>query len=632
MTSPSSSNLLDGEWTAEAIEAVLAGAPRVTLLPPLGSPEWVRAAANPNVQRLLGPLRAQAEKEFAEPLPELTDDLYAGFHRNGERLSFENVYFERRRRLARVAISLLLSLNDDPWRQRFLDSLVRKMTAVFEEVSWALPGHIRDISGKDPANIDLFCAETANLMAELLDLFGAVLPEDLPRRVRERLQHGVFEIYHSHQDWLGWAGADHNWNAVCSQGVLGAALSQVDDPRYLAEMLVLARRGLPFYLGGFGGDGGTSEGPVYWDYGFGWFAVLNEQLEKRTGGRLSLVEGNNKILEIANFGPRMSLGGGKVVNFSDCAAETVLRPSTLSYLGERLDAPLCRRAAEDSYRQLLTSGLELDAQRNDLFFLARALLRCPDNVHGQSDGIPEDFYFPELAVVVAHGLDRWGNHWDFAAKAGHNHEHHNHNDCGSYLLNINGERMAVEIGAPEYVKDFFGPRRYEFLAARTLGHSLPVINGAEQRSGSEYDESGPRFTSGVLGCHLDDGRVEFSLDATKSYPDRAKCKKFTRTFVFEKMAGRLTVADRLELAEAESLETAVISIHPVEHLPDCAVIRTGGLALAVRPDADTIIAGVGKHSYHLHDGTPSFVHRIVMKPRVLEQKVCLSYILELIDG
>lgn len=51
------------------------------------------------------------------------------------------------------------------------------------------------------------------------------------------------------------------------------------------------------------GQGGCSEGPGYWGYGFGLFAVLNKQLETRTEGELSLFEGNPHIREIALYGP-----------------------------------------------------------------------------------------------------------------------------------------------------------------------------------------------------------------------------------------------------------------------------------------------------------------------------------------
>ncbi len=62
---------------------------------------------------------------------------------------------------------------------------MEKFTSIFEEVSWALAAHVNwhnnDVSGKEPFQIDLFCTETANLMAEMLDLFGALVrPRSMP--------------------------------------------------------------------------------------------------------------------------------------------------------------------------------------------------------------------------------------------------------------------------------------------------------------------------------------------------------------------------------------------------------------------------------------------------------------------
>jgi hypothetical protein len=52
----------------------------------------------------------------------------------------------------------------------------------------------------------------------------------------------------------------------------------------------------------------------------------------------------------------------------------------------------------------------------------------------------------------------------------------------------------------------------------------------------------------------------------------------------------------------------------------------------VRPDVDTILAGVERHDYSAHDGSPAFVHRIVLKPKALESRTRLGYTLALIAG
>jgi hypothetical protein len=272
------------------LETILKRHPRKPLLPSIGSDAWQRAQRNSIVVALAKPLREQALDECIRPLPLLTDELYASFRATGRRVQFENVYFERRRQLARAAVTLLLAEPNDPQRAALTASILEKFTGIFEEVSWAVAAHVNwhneDVSGKEPMQIDLFCAETANLMAEMLDLFGDIIPAELQSRVRERLRTHVWENYVQKIDGFHWTKVTHNWNAVCHQGVIGSALSQLDDAGLLAQMLWQARRSLPLFLGGFTDDGGCTEGIGYWSYGFGWFSILNEQLETRTDGEL----------------------------------------------------------------------------------------------------------------------------------------------------------------------------------------------------------------------------------------------------------------------------------------------------------------------------------------------------------
>jgi hypothetical protein len=619
-------NLLHETFSAAELEEIFKRHPRAPLLPVLGSEPWQKAGQNPAILALARPLREMALAESAEPMPILTDELYASFRRTGRRLDFESVYFERRRRLARAAITLLLGGPDDPEAGRLIASLLDKFTSVFEEVSWALAAHVNwhndDVSGKEPMQIDLFCAETANLMAEMLDLLGAVIPEALQLRVRERLRTHIFENYLYRFDEFHWTKATHNWNAVCHQGVIGAALSQLDNPVTLAGMLLKARGSLPLFLSGFTADGGCTEGIGYWSYGFGWFCVLNEQLEKRTDGELSLFAGDEHIRKIARFGPSMCLSGGKLVNFSDNGAEGGLGPSLLSYLGRRLDEPTCLRESAKGYHRLLETGISLTGERSDLFLLGRLFLRFPEHPAAPEKSAEPDCFLPDLAVLVAHHADARGHVWDFAAKAGHNDEHHNHNDCGGFLLNIDGVRFMAEIGAPEYVKDFFSPKRYEFLAARSLGHPLPMINGFEQAAGREH-------ASRVMKHALGPKAVEFAIDVTRCYPAEAGCARFERTFHFDKQRDQLRIEDVFELTRTESLESALIAIHAIILAKGEARIPAEGLELVIKPGPGTIFDRVEILPYQNRSGQEAFIHRLVLKPETLSARTTLAVEIEL---
>ncbi|XHR31101.1 MAG: NAD(P)-dependent oxidoreductase [Chthoniobacteraceae bacterium] len=617
-------NLLSSSLDAAALKEILSSHPRKPLLPSLGDIRWSRIAENPIAAPWIKALRAKAEHECDKPFPELTDALYADFALTGRRSPFEHVYFERRRRLACAAVSLLFSNEGDGLRERLISSTISKLTSIFEEVSWALPAHANagkdDPSGKEPLLIDLFCAETANLMAEMLDLVGAILPEDLKTCIRERLYSAVF-INYLDLDFF-WKKVSNNWNAVCHQGVLGAALSQVGDVDLLGEILLEVRTHLPAFLSGYGPDGGSSEGAGYWSYGFGWFAVLNEQLETRTGGELSLFANDDHVREIARFGPRMLLRGSRLVNFADGPGTGGLPPSLLSYLGDRLNERDCSAAALNEYRRIAITGLDLQAERADLFAFIRLLLFCPYDLSGDTPEL-SDCFLSDLGVLVAHGAEQDGHHWDFAAKAGHNGEHHNHNDCGSFILNIDGIRLISEIGAPEYVKDFFSLKRYEFLAARTLGHSLPIINGCEQAEGAE------RFSK-VIAHELGEDCVSFSVDASACYPREAGCGKFLRTFHFEKKQGSLVLVDQFELERLESLESAIVASHPILLKGNEAVIESDGIRLAIHPMPGTLLDRVETHAYKDHLGVSSCIYRLVLVPACLAPRSTLGVEMALI--
>jgi len=208
------------------------------------------------------------------PLPPLTDELYADFHRSGNRSRFEAVYFKRRRMLTRA---LFCTLADGP-ASPLLASALDKLDGIFSEESWELPAHIGRADGKDPYVVGLFAAETALLMAQCVCLLGDLLPPTFVRAVNERLADQIFDNYLANgSDW-GWTDCTANWNAVCHQGVLGAALLTVEASSVVARLLAAAAPRLAHFPEGFTADGGCTEGAMYWAYGFGWFMALNEQL------------------------------------------------------------------------------------------------------------------------------------------------------------------------------------------------------------------------------------------------------------------------------------------------------------------------------------------------------------------
>ncbi len=602
-------NLLLAPLPETKIATILAQTAGRPALPPLSDSIWSDLRNNPAVTVWLNPVIELATAESEQPLPELTDELYADFFKTGNRLPFEQPYFERRRRLGRAAMAVLLG--DVATRTRLLPSFLAKLNAVFDETSWSLPAHVWSApTGKDPMTIDLFAAECVNNFADLLVVFEEVIPAELAARIRERLRIQAFENYANREPAFQWTTLPMNWNAVCHQGVLGAALAIEQDHALVARMLTRAAACLPIYLEGFGNDGSTSEGPGYWSYGFGWFSELNAQLEHRTDGQFSLFEGDAKVGRIARFAPLMTLSNSQMVNFSDGGRTGLLAPALLTYLGQRLDDPILIAQGASLYRQQAETGVELGDLRRDFFNMSRLALRTPSPEVLANAREPEqpDAYFEDYGAIVARGTDARGHLWEFAAKGGHNAEHHNHNDCGSFLLNIDGAPALIEIGAPEYVRAFFSDQRYEFLAARSLGHSVPFVNGHEQRAGRE-------FAATVLKAEVGTDRVEFIVDLTRCYPPEARCKKLHRTFVLEKNAGTLSVSDTYELEDHVQIESLLITNRPVTHNDNHAQLQTErGANLRITPGHGTRLTHIETCDYRGHKGTDEHVQRLRFAP------------------
>ena len=210
---------------------------------------------------------------------------------------------------------------------------------------------MRDASGIDAAVIDLFAAETANLCGELVSLFGPWLPPAWLAAMQQRVVARMVQPFLADPDAFGWSHQPSNWNAVCHQGLLGAALALAPEAPWLDELVETSRRHLQLFLDGFSAQGSCLEGITYWEYGFGWFALLNEQLELWSGGAQSLVDGQEERMRaIARFGPAMLLRGRQLVSFADSRLDMPPRGSVLMLLGRRLELPECTQAGVQLWR------------------------------------------------------------------------------------------------------------------------------------------------------------------------------------------------------------------------------------------------------------------------------------------
>ncbi len=139
-----------------------------------------------------------------------------------------------------------------------------------------------------------------------------------------------------------------------------------------------------------------------------------------------------------------------------------------------------------------------------------------------------------------------------ALKGGHNAEHHNHNDVGSFVVLCGEQLMLLDPGTEVYTARTFSNRRYESNLLNSWGHSVPVVAGKLQRPGADARAK-------VLDTAFTEESDALQLDLSSAY-GCPELKKLERTFVYSRAGtGMLTVTDRVEFETPQSFSTALIT-------------------------------------------------------------------------
>ncbi len=486
-------------------------------------------------------IREEAERARREPVPLLSFSDFQTFHSLGTRKEFEKPYFERRGRL--LALALTMILDDSNAYKETLENLIWE---ICNEYAWAVPAHLPDsidqvLTANVPPNrhVDLFAAETAHALAEVLDLVGNRLNDWVTHRVKQEIEQRVFQPVFESAHHFMWTSKINNWSAVCGGAVGMAALLLIDDRERLAGMQDRVVSAMDSFLAGYGEDGCCPEGLAYWRYGFGYFVYWAEMLYEFTSGSIDLLK-QDKIKRIAEFPAAVALSDSACINYSDCRHTFRHATGLISRLCSRLNIAPPTMTSVPSFHE--------DHCYRWPFVFRNILWTEPKWLHTQ--GAEGTFYFHSTDWLVDKRETSTGL-LAFSAKGGHNNEPHNHNDLGHFILHIEGDTLLADLGMGVYTREYFGKERYDHLHASSGGHSVPIINGEHQAAGEAHRAIVTRYET-------DQGAVRFELDLTHAYRPEARIRSFRRSFEWkvrqEEASSELTLTDHF-IFDEEMMET-----------------------------------------------------------------------------
>ena len=559
------------------IAASLPTAPAGLGRPANNRADWERLARSPAFADQV----VAAEKLARTADPALPDELFLDYSRTGNRDRCQRVMFERGERLTTFVLAECLEN-----KGRFIQPLTNTIAALCSEKTWVYPAHdgkLDSFNGRS-VTMDLRAAAVAWELATADFLLGEKLPASTRQLIRENVNRRVLQPFRDmvvgRRPEISWLRVENNWNAVCLAGVTGAALALEDSAKNRAWFIAATEFYIRNFLKGFTPDGYCSEGLSYWNYGFGHFAMLGETMRQATSGAVDLLA-DAAALSPARFAARSEILNGFYLTIADCSPGTKPDEKFVRYLDERLGVA----TSGDRGALFLHPGRSLVP--SVLFGFLPEKLPVVARVD-EAAGSPLRTWFKDGGVLICRTMPGAKSPFAVALKGGHNAEHHNHNDVGSFSVVSGREMVLCDPGAEVYTARTFSGKRYDSKVLNSFGHAVPVIAGKLQRTGGAAKAI-------VLRSDFTAASDSLALDIKSAYAV-PELRKLERSFVFDRTKTSLSIRDDVEFSSPQTFETALVTWGKWKQVSadelsvtdgDEAVrvrIETGGLPVEIRSE------------------------------------------------
>lgn len=584
------SRWLPDEARVAAIAAMLSEEPAG-----MGRPIDDRQAWRTLAEQLDSDPVSRAAADLGTPFPPLTDDFYRAIIESGSRADWYGLDRTRANRLRRF---VLAECFED--EGRFLPIIEQALDTLFAETTWYNALHkdrsLANLEGRY-TGIDLNVSMRIWELAQADWQLGSRLQPETRRRLREELERRAFapfrRMLHGEQQPEWWLTTTNNWNAVCLGGVVGAALAVIDSREDRAFFVAAGEKHIRSFLAGFPEDGYCTEGIGYWNYGFGHFLALGEAIHQATQGQVDFLEMPN-MRNISLFGVRTEILDGVYPAIADCSPNARPSNQVLHYTSRRLGLGLADWDHLPVNRRF--SGRLFETMMHAFPNSATPAIPAePSDERGAKRS-----FFDHMGILLCRPGPGGSARLGVCLKGGHNAEHHNHNDVGSFTVAVGRETPIADVGAEVYTHQTFSRDRYLSDALNSYGHSAPVVAGTLQRAGREAEAK-------VLQAVFTDPEDTLVMDLRAAY-DVEGLETLQRTFVYSRAGdGALDILDEVAYAEPRDFEVALLTLGQVrlvepqvllffgEREALRAEIDAGGAELAVRiEDLDATLVGRNK--------------------------------------
>lgn len=517
-------------------------------------------------EKYLAELDSEYEKLKNIDIPELTREKFGEFRRSGNRTVYERDYFLRRTMLRDFALKLWLGDTDAK------EPLERIIGAVCGEFTWILPAH--EGEGDVNTQIDLFAAETAHSLSEIITLMGDILSPDVKERAVFETRKRVLEPFICRSGKYGWEDSESNWSAVCGGCIGMTAMYLVPDASEAKRIAKDLAAVFDNYMKSFTEDGACTEGLYYWGYGMTYFTAFLDLYREKIGEEFPV--NREKLTKMASFARKCCISDGITAAFSDSSEHDKIYSGLSSWLSEHLDAA-------DIPAEYKAGFLGDDCGR-----WCRAARDIAWTRSASEEIMPNNSVLPEAQWAILRG-----NEMSAAFKGGSNGEPHNHNDVGSFVVTKRADTVLCDIGTGEYTREYFSDNRYNVFCCASQGHSVPIIDGQPQSAGAAYCAKEFAAESNAVRADISGA---YGIDALKGL-----------TRKIELLQKRVTVKDVFITDRQLQVTERFITRHSAKITANGAEIVSDGRVIAALSAQNDCEIRITKHEHREHDGAVSWI-------------------------
>ncbi len=464
----------------------------------------------------------KAEEVLPAPVPQLTAGQFMEFVRNGNRSRYEADYFARR-----MNLSALVFAEGIEHKGRFIDKIIDYIWALLGEPTWCVPAHIyvggdkRYVQDPLPTTeyeiVDLFAAETGVFMAMILEIMSddlAAVSPNLVKRIKLEVIRRVIVPTESNLSRYGWSHGTNNWTPwICSNLLWTANTVFADDPSRFDAYVRPLMPSVDHYYDAYPEDGCCDEGPGYWNLSPPKFFLFMEGLYRASDGAVSCFN-DLKFKNMCAYIVDAWVHRNKNVHFADNGGRHTLNTGLLRAMSERAGVPQGIALADmldDCTTIFPKPHSAILPPLFDLFTKRRPDLSLPQRSF--------KVYPKTQQLFVKHdGLF-------IAIKGGHNHESHNHNDVGQFVIAKNGRFIVLDLGSATYDKKTFSKQRYENYPQSGLSHNPLVFNDIPQEAGNGH--------ASLFEVDGDENAFTCRLEISGCYPASIGLLSYYRTLTYD---------------------------------------------------------------------------------------------------